>query len=63
MITTWEGGIMLYLECEVKRPAALGNGHVIAEFMDHAGQRELYQQNPDLESMRKKLYLYLSGQQ
>jgi hypothetical protein len=31
---------MLYLECEVKRPGALGNGHIIAEFTDHAGQRE-----------------------
>lgn len=31
---------MLYLECQVKRPGALGNGHVIAELADHAGQRE-----------------------
>lgn len=31
---------MLYLECEVKRPEALGNGHVIAELADHSGQRE-----------------------
>lgn len=31
---------MLYLECEVKRPKALGNGHVIAELTDHANQRE-----------------------
>jgi hypothetical protein len=31
---------MLYLECEVKRPGALGNGHVIAELTDYADQRE-----------------------
>jgi hypothetical protein len=31
---------MLYLECEVKRPVALGNGHVIAELTDHVDQRE-----------------------
>jgi hypothetical protein len=31
---------MLYLECEVKRPQALGNGHVIAEVTDRSGQRE-----------------------
>jgi hypothetical protein len=31
---------MSYLECQVKRPAALGNGYVIAELTDHAGQRE-----------------------
>lgn len=31
---------MLYLECAVKRPAALGNGHVLAEVTDHANQRE-----------------------
>jgi hypothetical protein len=31
---------MLYLECEVKRPVALGNGHIIAELTDHGGQRE-----------------------
>jgi hypothetical protein len=40
MIPTWEGDTMLYLECEVKRPGALGNGHVIAELTDHTGQRE-----------------------
>ena len=31
---------MLYLECEVKRPEALGNGHVIAEVTDRSGRRE-----------------------
>jgi hypothetical protein len=40
MIRTSEGGTMLYLECAVKRPEALGNGHVIAELTDRAGQRE-----------------------
>jgi hypothetical protein len=40
MVPTWEGDAMLYLECEVKRPAALGNGHVIAELTDRSGRRE-----------------------
>ena len=31
---------MLYLECEIKKPRALGNGHIIAEVKDHTGQRE-----------------------
>lgn len=31
---------MLYIECTVKRPSALGNGHIIAEIQDHTGQRE-----------------------
>jgi hypothetical protein len=40
MISTREDDAMLYLECEVKRAEALGNGHVIAEVTDRFGRRE-----------------------